>query len=170
MLFCLLEFNEDISPSLSSILPFAEPIEAESPTIEAELAPTRSTKPGVFKGNMPIPNTDADKVETDDATPDILDELELILPSKLVNLAPTSTPLTVSVVPALIEARVDILYNADKFPVVIEVHLLIEPSSKSKSPKSGGLSLSVILSATISREVISILSVICTCFELISLV
>ena len=49
ILFCLLEFNELISLSLSSILPFAMPIEVESPTIEAVLIPTRSTSPGVWK-------------------------------------------------------------------------------------------------------------------------
>ena len=36
-LFCLLEFNELISFSLSSILPFAEPIEVEIPTLKRYL-------------------------------------------------------------------------------------------------------------------------------------
>jgi hypothetical protein len=160
MLFCLLEFNEDISPSLSSILPFAMPIEVESPTIEAVLIAVRSTNPGVSKGKTPYPYTVPFKLATDVATPDILVELELILlvlelilPSKLVILDPISTPLTVSVVPAIIEVSVDILYSADRVPVVIVV-ADIEPLVISISPiKSGGLN--IILSATISREVIS---------------
>jgi hypothetical protein len=94
--FSLLDFNDEISPSLSSILPFAESIALESPTIETELAPTKSNKSGVLKGNTPAPYTDAFKVATADPTPDIFDELELILPSKLYNLAPTSTPFTVN--------------------------------------------------------------------------
>jgi hypothetical protein len=175
MLFCLLEFNDEISPSLSSIRPFAEPIEDESPTIEAVFAETTETKPGVAKGNTPNPYIVEFTVATDVTRPDILDVLELILPvfefifdCKLTNLDPTSTELTVSVVPTVIEVNVEILYCADRVPVVIVV-ADIEPLLKSKSPiESGGLNR--ILSATISRHVISVWSVICACFELISVV
>jgi hypothetical protein len=136
----LLDFNEDISPSLSSIFPFAEPIEAEIPTIEAVFAETTETKPGVAKGTTPNPYIVEFKVATDAATPDILDVLELILlvfefifDSKLTSLAPTSTELTVSVVSTLIEASVDILYNAETVPVVIVLQLN-EPFVISISP------------------------------------
>jgi hypothetical protein len=175
-LFCLLEFNDEISFSLSSILPFAEPIEDESPTIEAVFAATTETKPGVAKGNTPNPYIVEFKVATDVATPDILDVLELILlvfefifDSKLNNLAPTSTELRLNVVPTDNEVNVEILYNADTVPVVNVVQL-IEPLDISiLSPnKSGGRNN--ILSATISREVMSVWSIICACFELISVV
>ena len=57
----------------------------------------------------------------------------------------TSTPLRVSVVPALIEASVDILYNAERVPVVIVVQL-IEPLVISiSSNKSGVLILYYLL-------------------------
>jgi hypothetical protein len=89
---------EDISPSLSSILPLAEPIEDESPTIKAVFAETTETSPGVAKGSTPNPYIVEFKEATEVATPDILDVLELILlvfefifDSKLTNLAPTST-------------------------------------------------------------------------------
>ena len=142
----MLELNEDISFSLSSILPFAEPIEVEIPTIEAVFAATTLTKPGVANGNTPNPYTVEFKVAVDAATPDILDVLELILPvfefifdSKLTNLAPTSTELSVNVVPTVIEVNVEILYKAETVPVVNVVQL-IEPLLKSiSSPnKSGG--------------------------------
>ena len=70
----MLELNDEISPSLSSILPFAEPIEDERPTIEAVFAETTETKPGV----KPNPYTVEFKVAVDAATPDIVDVLELI--------------------------------------------------------------------------------------------
>jgi hypothetical protein len=98
MLFCLLEFNDEISFSLSSILPFAEPIEDERPTIEAVFAETKLIKPGVAKGNIPTPYSLPFTEATDVTRPDIFDVLELILPvfefifdSKSINLAPTST-------------------------------------------------------------------------------
>ena len=109
----MLEFNEDISPSLSSILPFAEPIEDDSPTTDAVFAATTETKPGVAKGNIPNPYNVEFKVATDAATPDILDELELIplvfefiFDSKLSNLLPTST------VPIFIDCNADIVSSA----------------------------------------------------------
>ena len=72
-------------------------------------------------------------------------------------------------VPTTIEVNVEILYNAETVPVVIVVQL-IEPLliSISSPIKSGGLN--VILSQIISREVMSDWSVICACFELISVV
>ena len=171
----MLEFNELILFSLSSICPFAEPIEDKTPTIEAVFAATTETKPGVAKGNIPNPYNVEFKEATDAATPDIVDVLELILPvfefifdSKLTNLAPTSTELSVSVVPTVIEVNVEILYKAEIVPVVIVLHI-IDPLFRSKFPnKSGGLN--VILSAKMSREVISIWSVICACFVPISVV
>jgi hypothetical protein len=65
-------------------------------------------------------------------------------------------------VPAFIE------YTAEILPLVIAVQL-IEPLVISISPnKDGGLKIK--LSASTSRHLISIGSVICDCFELISVV
>jgi len=145
------------------------PIEVDNPTIEAVLIPTRSTKPGVVKGKTPNPYTVEFKVTTNAATPDILVELELIplvleliFDSKLISLAPTSTFATFNSVPAFIE------YTAEILPLVIAVQLS-EHFVISISPnKSGGLN--IILSASTSRHLISIWSVNCACFEIISLV
>ena len=94
------------------------------------------------------------------STPDILDVLELILlvfefifDSKLTSLAPTSTALTVSVVPTIIEVSVEILYSADRVPVLIEA-ADSEPLVKSKPSISGGLN--IILSQVVSLGEMSV--------------